>query len=79
MDPTDMVRESILNAKLNICVSHRHGGDKVSCFSEQLAALQDAETRMMALDSRYATEPARAQAEKSKLYWELMKTMPQCN
>lgn len=79
MDPLDAVRESILNVNLSICVSHRNGGDKVSCFRQQLSALQDAETRMVALDSRYASEPAKAQAEKSKIYWELMKTMPQCN
>jgi hypothetical protein len=78
-DPLDNVRENILNVKLSICVSHRHGGTNVSCFREQLSALQDAETRMMALDQQYASQPARAGAEKKKLYWELMKTMVRCD
>ena len=79
MDPLDGLRENILVIKLNICQSQVHGGGKVSCLSNQLSILQDAEARMMALDSRYPTEPARAQTEKSKIYWDLMKNLVQCN
>lgn len=79
MDPLDNVRESILNVQLNICMSHRRGGNNVSCFREQLSALQDAETRMMAVDQQYASQPAIASAKKGKIYWDLMKTMPICN
>jgi len=79
MDPLNSVRENILNVKLGICMSQQHGGNKVSCLNDQLSILQAVETRMMSLDQQYASQPARAQAEKSKIYWELMKTMPQCN
>jgi len=79
MDPLDGVREAILNCNLGICSSHLHGGDKVSCLNQQLSILRATETRMMALDQQYATNPARANAEKSKIWWDVMKTMPQCN
>jgi hypothetical protein len=79
LDPLYGLRENILVIKLNICQSQMHGGGKVSCLNNQLSRLQDAEARMMALDSRYPTEPVRAQAEKSKIYWDLMKNMPNCN
>jgi hypothetical protein len=78
-DPLDMVRESILNVNLNICLSHRHGGNAVSCLREQLSALQDAETRMMALDQQYASQPAIASAKKGKIWWDLQNTLPICN
>ena len=89
MDPLDNVRGSILGAQLSICLAQtdisRNPSNaqsdelKIRCLEDQIARLQDAESRMTALDHQYATQPARAQAEKSKIYWDLLKNMPNCN
>ena len=87
MDPLFMVQGSILNVLLSICSNEDGLGKhpdqasyysvKLSCLHDQLGKLHTAETQMGALDVQYASQPARALAEKSRLYWELMKNV--CN
>jgi hypothetical protein len=88
-DPLYAVQQSILNARLRICGAQSDmarnprnapaDGAKVQCLNDQVAQLQNAESRMMALDRQYVTQLARGNAEKSKLYLELMKTLPRCD
>ena len=89
MDPMDNVRLGLLSAKQGICGAQTdmvknprnapNDRAKIDCLNGQITKLQDAESRMEALDSRYANEPARAQAEKSKIYWDVLKNMPHCD
>lgn len=89
MDPLESVRESILKAKLGMCGAEKdmvkfpshaaEDGARVGCLGRQVSLLQEVEARMVAIDQQYPTQPAKANAEKSRIYWELLKTMPECN
>ncbi|HVW60900.1 MAG TPA: hypothetical protein VHC48_12710 [Puia sp.] len=89
MDPLDNVRQSILNAKLRICGAEKdmmkypahapEDGLRIGCLGRQVTMLQDAQARMMEIDNQYPTQPARANTEKSKLYWEVLNTIPKCD
>jgi len=88
MDPLESVRSSILKAKLAMCNAQKdmlrypqhapQDGFRVGCLGNQVNLLQEAESRMVAIDQQYPTQPAKANAEKSRIYWELMKTIPNC-
>jgi transposase len=55
----------------------QRAAERINCLGQQLAALQQLETQMRALDQQYASEPGRAHAEKSTLY---LRNMPRgCN
>jgi len=84
MDPLVSVQEGIINARLSIClaqkgIEHSSGSDharaeeKIGCLNRQMVALQQAETAMRALDTRYASEPGRAYAEKSRVYMAVLR------
>jgi hypothetical protein len=88
-DPLDAVRQGILSNRVGICgaehdmakyPSHMPEDQaRIQCLQDQIRKLQDAEARMMAFDNQYASQPQRANAEKSKIYWEIMKTAPRCD
>ena len=79
MDPLISVQEGILSTKVSICNAHAAMAkasessrpaleEKLRCLNQQLAGLQQMESQMHALDAQYASQPARALAEKSRLY-----------
>ncbi|MBS1563985.1 MAG: hypothetical protein JST39_06325 [Bacteroidetes bacterium] len=79
MDPLIMVQDGILSTKVSICGTEHHmataphdqkiqDAQKISCLNQQLSGLQNLESQMRALDRQYASQPARALSEKSKLY-----------
>jgi hypothetical protein len=81
MNPSVMVQGDILYILHSICntevalrerPSDNGIAEKLSCLRAHLTRLYTAETQMGELDVLYATEPARAYSEKSRLYRELM-------
>jgi hypothetical protein len=89
MDPLTSVQDGILQVKLNICQTHRSMAtasedalqglaNKMACLNQRMAALQQAEVQMRALDTQYANDLGRAFAEKGRLWAAIMRQEP-CN
>ncbi|MBS1664123.1 MAG: hypothetical protein JST68_23970 [Bacteroidetes bacterium] len=89
-DPLITVHDGILSEKVALCnsraaLSHATERDrlaiseKINCHSDRLTALQTAESKMQDLDRQYATNPARANAEKSRLYLAVTRNLPSCD
>ncbi len=81
MDPLVSVQEGILSTKVSICSIEadirKHPNDntlqgRLNCKQDMLGKLMSAESEMRALDTQYANSPAKALAEKSKLYLRVM-------
>lgn len=89
MDPLDNVRMGILNTNLGICSARadmaknpthaREDQNRIACLNQQLALLQEAESKMMAYDNQYRSNPAVANAQKSKIYLDVMRNAPKCD
>ncbi len=86
MNPLFVVQGDILNVQLSICTNEsaqsKHPGsneysEKIACLQGMLGRLHAAESQMGALDVQYAAQPAKAMAEKSRLYLQLMRSA--CN
>ncbi|MGC4102660.1 hypothetical protein [Ferruginibacter sp.] len=81
-DPLFMIQGDMLNVQLSICnaevARNKRPADapsysiKINCLQDRLSQLRNAESRMGALNAQYAAQPARALAEKSKIYLQLM-------
>lgn len=90
-DPEDNCQLSILEAQQRICGTRAEMakypdraaslGNNINCLQDQIRTLQDALSRMQAIDRQYpgaGTNLARAHAEKGRIYYQLMNTMPNC-
>jgi hypothetical protein len=91
-DPESSCQLGILQAQQSICACRadmgKHPdraaalGNKINCLQQQISVLQDGISRMQALDRQYPSggaNLARANAEKSRLYYQLLSTMPHCD
>jgi hypothetical protein len=91
-DPEDNCQLGILQAQQGICGARAEMakypdrainlGNKINCLNDQIRILQDALARMQAVDRQYpgaGTQLARANAEKGRLYYQVMSTMPHCD
>lgn len=88
MDPLATVQMGQLQAKIGICTARNdmarfpnHATEdipRIQCLTDQLAALQRAETEMRAAETRYAANMAQALAEKSKIYMRVLSQIS-CN
>jgi hypothetical protein len=91
-DPEDNCQLSILEARVGICEARAglakypdrsaYYSNKINCLQQQITTLQDAISRMQALDRQYpggGTNLARAHAEKGRIAYQLLNTMPHCD
>ncbi|HEY6901809.1 MAG TPA: hypothetical protein VI233_14235, partial [Puia sp.] len=89
-DPLISVHDGILSEKVALCGAHTalsHATDRdrlsiaqrINCHNDRMTMLQDAESRMQALDHQYPNNPARANAEKSRIYMTALNNLPTCN
>lgn len=83
MDPLITVQGGILSTRLSICLTQsdmvtaspsgqQRDAEKLRCLNDQLSNLMRLESQMRALDQQYASQPARAMAEKGRLYYRNM-------
>jgi hypothetical protein len=86
MDPMIMLQGSILSTDLSICntevalrrnPSSTSTQNKLSCLRDQRARFVLAVIEMAAIEARYPNDTVKGLGEKSRVYWELMKTA--CN
>lgn len=91
-DPEDNCQMGILQAQQSICLARadmaKHPdraasiGNKINCLNDQIRILQDALARMQAVDRQYpggGVQLARGNAEKGRIYYQILTTMPHCD